>query len=162
MGKEANKSGSLFEYVVKAALEHCRIKFNPYWKTGVYDDFGVEITPDFFLPNIVGYDRGIYLECRRQRTSGSASDKCMKLLHNIRFCYDRPTIVIFDGRALDGMRVHFADYVGHQLAGAYDLSEFIRFIEDISGGDDEDGRPHRPKIGPFDPSQGNLFANARK
>ncbi len=134
-GRTANSSGTVLEAVVRHALFHLCIPYDKPTKTGMYGLGDSEIIPDLKVGSVVGYEFGFYIECRRQRSSGSAKDKMYKTLLNIKRNYDLPTCIVLDGQELAVIHREFNESLCNKLIGCYWLSDFIAFAEAIAEGD---------------------------
>lgn len=132
-GTAANDSGKLLERLTEVVLVWHGIDFVKPRSPIAYGLGSGGIVPDFKLMNVPDFGT-VYVECRRQRSAGSAKDKMYKLLMNIKQHYDTPTIVIMDGEELSVQYDEFRTSIDTRLVGVFWFSEFVAFAEQWSTG----------------------------
>jgi hypothetical protein len=152
-GSAANESGKILESLVGHTLFHFCIGYDKPRSTGIYGLEDSEIVPDIRIQPLPEFPDGLYVECRRQITPGSAKDKMYKLLLNIKRFYDKPTIVVFDGEELATIRREFEGSLCERLVGSMWLSDFVAWAEVAREG----GASRKLRAGEH-AGQKNLFA----
>lgn len=106
--------------------------FTSQYIPGFYNIYEHECRIDFFVYRSSLHPRGVYIEAKSQTSPGSADEKIPFLWENIRTIYNRPTIVVMDGRELRNARKWLETKVdGQNLLGIYDLSEFRSFWKSV-------------------------------
>jgi hypothetical protein len=152
-GRTANRTGNSFRNVCCSVLRQFEIAFCPEFETNVTGVMGKKVKVDIHITRAIDFEEGLYVECRYQRTSGSAEDKSPCLLENICERYDRPTIVVTDGASSGKIREYLDARVGGNFRGVLSLSQFFEFAEKVSLGLGEQYIQEA-----FDPDQMRLFA----
>lgn len=95
MSKEANNSGGDLEFFVESLLRRYSVSFKRHCKTGVIDDLGKDITPDFYVED-KRFERSFFIECKFQDSEGSIIDK-LPLTKDRAIMLPHPLLVVSDG-----------------------------------------------------------------
>lgn len=133
-GATANSSGKVLEGVCRYVLDSFGVVAVKPIATGIYGYGDSEIIPDIKIEPLDGYPDGLFVECRRQVSSGSASDKNYKTLANIKRHYTLPTWIVTDGKYMEQIYHEFNDSREGNFLGCMTLSEFIEWVESVSNG----------------------------
>ncbi len=149
MSPNANTSGSRLENNTASYLKDAEVYYIRQYRTGIYGILGKLIRVDFYLPHT---EKGIYVECKRQDTTGSAEEKCVCLARNILEFYNKPAIVIVSG--LESKTI--LDFLKEESDGkqmrTMKLDEFHSFVDSIA---EKGTGVNSSKI--YDPNQKKLF-----
>lgn len=125
-GRRANRNGRAAEGVIEDTL--VRRGYRPLAQHYIGKSiFQTDLYADFYLPALPGFPDGLVIESKWQEVGGSAEEKIVYLVENIRTCYPCPTIVIADGHgfrtgALTWLRAQAGQ--GH-LYAVFSLVEFL-------------------------------------
>lgn len=149
----ANKSGNVLECLTAYCFVLYDLGYTSQYRLhGVEDSFGKEPCIDFFAHKASDFPNGFYVECRWQESKGTADEKTHALEHKIRNHYDRPTIVVCDGKHSVGIRTFLESRLGGNLHAVITLTEFAAFCSSLATGN---GKAYILKE--FNPNQKRLF-----
>lgn len=133
-GATANSSGKILEGVCRYVLDRYGVVACKPIPSGMRGYGDSKIVPDIKTEPLAGFPDGVFIECRRQVSPGSTKDKNYKTLANIKRHYSLPTWLVVDGKYMDPIYREFNDSKGGNFLGCMTLSEFIEWVEQISGG----------------------------
>lgn len=159
MVSRANSSGSLLHSACAKILEITDIRYESEWRNSqVISMLGKKLRPDFWLPEVEGFEdsNGLYLQLKRQTVSGSADEKLPGLMFDIKESYDKPTLCVFVGTHLDNARKLFNDNADNKLIAAVTLCGFLEWCEKNSKLSPDEQKRRRKAVS-FNPSQKRLF-----
>lgn len=125
-GKRANANGRSAEDVIASILDRRKVAYIRQHRVGL-GIFGTPIKVDFYCHPPSGVELGLIIESKWQELSGSADEKLVYLVENIRQCFPCPAIVIAGG---GGMRPGAAQWLrrqvdGEKLQAVFTLEEFL-------------------------------------
>lgn len=134
-GERAGRSGSRWEAMVAAALEHSGISYVYQWNSGWLDPFQKVVRVDFYLHPLSIFPLGLIVQVKGQSSQGTADEKIPFLYEAITQHYQKPAVVVAAGKA--SMRLY--DYLkakpsDSRFVGVYNLDEFVDFCDEISSG----------------------------
>ena len=126
-GQQAVASGATSEDVIFCILKERGYQVIRQHRLDNTSIYGGEIVVDFFVKGIAQFPDGLIIESKWQEVSGSADEKFVFLIENIRSRYTHPTIIICDG---GGAREGAVRYLRNQADGqkifaVYSLQEFL-------------------------------------
>lgn len=87
----ANANGSGFEFCVKALLETRFSRVEPQWASGWIGLFGQAVRCDFCC------DDSLIYEVKFQAVGGSAEQKLVYSIEQVKQCHQLPTVLILGG-----------------------------------------------------------------
>ncbi len=86
------------------------------------------IRADFVVEGIEGYPDGLAIECKWQDNSGSASEKIVYTVFNIKRCYPIPAILLCSGGELDKALAWAKTEVEGKLVAALGTDELTSWV----------------------------------
>lgn len=125
-GRRANSNGRSAEDVIASILDQRHVQYRRQHRIGL-GIFGTPISVDFYCYPLDGVEIGLIIESKWQELSGSADEKLVYLVENIRQCFPCPAIVIAGG---GGMRPGAIRWIrdqvdGEKLQAVFTLEEFL-------------------------------------
>jgi hypothetical protein len=95
-GRRAGRNGRAAEGVIEDTLN--RRGYTPQTQYPIGKGiFGTDLYADFYLAHVPPFPNGLIIESKWQEVAGSAEEKIVYLVENIRLCYPCPAIIIADG-----------------------------------------------------------------
>lgn len=95
-GRQANRNGRAAEGVIEDTLARRGYEVHTQYLIGK-SIFDTDLKADFYLTSVPPFPNGLIIESKWQEVAGSAEEKIVYLVENIRFCYPCPVIIIADG-----------------------------------------------------------------
>lgn len=125
-GAQANSTGKVAEDMIDAMLR--RLGYAPLRQhiigIGIY---GTPIQVDFLIATAPGFPTGLIIESKWQGVGGSADEKYLYLVENIRSCFPCPAIVLADGGGARPGAIRWlrGQVDGHNLFAVFSMKELI-------------------------------------
>lgn len=112
--------------IVRSVLEHRGIRVESEVPLG--QGLWKGIRADFVAHDVPGYPEQLAIECKWQRTSGSAEEKLAYTVLNIARCYPMPAIIICSGGELERAMQWAKGECDGKLMHVFDTDEFIAWV----------------------------------
>jgi hypothetical protein len=125
-GRKANQNGRAAEGVIGDTLIRRGYRPIPQYLVGK-SIFSTDLYVDFYLESVPPFPNGLIIESKWQEVSGSAEEKIVYLVENIRHCYPCPVIIIADGNGFRPGALHWLRSQAGQgrLFAVFSLVEFL-------------------------------------
>lgn len=125
-GRRANKNGRIAEDMIEAML-HARGHIPQRQAILGHTIFGGDLRVDLYLPILPGFPDGLVIESKWQEQAGSADEKLVFLVENVRErCYPCPVFIIYGGQgARPGAIGWLLRQVNNQFLYALNYEEFV-------------------------------------
>lgn len=131
-GFRANKNGSTVEHILGDLLasKGYRVQRQHYIGKSIFD---TDTYADLYVEGILQFPAGLAIESKWQESRGTAEEKVVYLVENIRHCYPCPVIIIADG---GGHRAGVLNWLRRQAGqrgvyAVFSIAEFIKWCNTL-------------------------------
>lgn len=125
-GRQANMSGKAAEGTIYCIVRErgYRVEREAFIGQNIY---GGDIRADFLIEGVAVFPDGLIIESKWQETAGSADEKFVYLVENIKKRYPCPTIIVYGGKGFRSGAVEWlkAQADGKRLYRVMSLEEFL-------------------------------------
>lgn len=125
-GRRANRNGKAAEGVIEDTLTRRGYPPKTQFLIGK-SIFDTDLYADFYLDTVPPFPNGLIIESKWQEVAGSAEEKIVYLVENVRHCYPCPVIIIADGSGFrpGALRWLRAQSGQGRLFAVFSLVEFL-------------------------------------
>lgn len=126
-GRRANYSGGSAERIIYHTLRDKGYSIRRHHQLSAKSLHGGKITVDFMVTGIRQYPNGLIIESKWQDDLGSADEKMVFLVVNIKRNYTAPTIIVYGGGGARSGIIEYArgEVDGQKLIAVFSFEEFI-------------------------------------